>query len=126
MTALTILHIALGVVIAGLVIMLYCSVTRHADTRATLKAVRSDLRYARETLDAVDKLAPEFRKAFPRRDAWGGSARSYAVGVNWENVRKFAAWRKAEAEVDYKTRQLNLDKISWENERAAVGKGKKK
>lgn len=125
MSALLVLHVALGVVIAGLVILLYCSTTRHADTRAALKSVRSDLARARETLDAVDKLAPEFRKAFPRRDVWGGSARSYAVGVNWANVRKYAEHQKEATEATFKERQLEMDKLAWKNARAAVGKGKK-
>ncbi|WNN93675.1 hypothetical protein SEA_CALLINALLBARBZ_25 [Arthrobacter phage CallinAllBarbz] len=123
MTALTILHIALGVVIAGLVILLYCSTARHADTRASLKAVRADLAHARETLSVVDQLAPEFRKAFPRRTIWGGH--TAPSGVNWENVRRYAEHQKAATETTFKERQLEMDKLAWKNARANLGKGKK-
>ncbi|UJQ87164.1 hypothetical protein SEA_BAILEYBLU_26 [Arthrobacter phage BaileyBlu] len=118
----TALAAALAIVVIGLAILLWTSTARHAETRHALKGARADLREARAALEAVAELVPEFRKAFPLRSIQLGLVVS---GVNWANVRKYADRQRAERKTTFEERQLGLDKIAWENARAALRKGKK-
>lgn len=110
------------VVCLVLAFLVWRSAEAHRTTRARLANLRKERNAARAALDAVDVLAPEFRKAFPRRDFWTPSGRP--LGVDWEGVRQYADAQKNVIDADVKARRLAMEKINWDNARKTAMKGK--